>query len=223
MLKSLFYAKRAFSAFIAASVLVCIFSVTPAYAEDAQTAVGIICDVDGKTGVTNIGDNTDGLITISFDKEMDTTTLKKDNIVLTKDDGTAVNYEINVVDNKTVTIDKSCLSNLSADNSADALGTELAAQKFKITVNGVSASGSSTVEPETSFSFSTDAIVAPVPYVSGKVIRDVSVGLIAQARYGFKNENVKNSSGTDRNTDTFIWANDNVSSNELNDWTVKYN
>ena len=35
MLKSLFYAKRAFSAFIAASVLVCIFSVTPAYAEDA--------------------------------------------------------------------------------------------------------------------------------------------------------------------------------------------
>lgn len=223
MLKSLFYAKRAFSAFIAASVLVCIFSVTPAYAEDARTAVGIMCDVDGKTGVTNIGDNTDGLITISFDREMDTTTLKKNNIVLTKDDGTAVNYDINVVDNKTVTIDKSCLSNLSADNSADALGTELAAQKFKITVKGVSASGSSTVEPETGFSFSTDEIVAPVPYVSGKVIRDVSVGLIAQARYGFKNENVKNSSGTDRNTDTFIWANDNVSSNGLNDWTVKYN
>ena len=169
MLKSLLYAKKAFSAIVVASLLICTVSAAPAYAEGTETGAGagITCDVDGKTGVTNIGDDTNGLITISFDSEMNVDTLIKNNIVLSKEDGTAVDYEITVVDAKTVTIDKRYLSNLSADNSGATNGTELASQNFKITVNGIKESGAETAESEKVFSFSTAEIVAPVPYVSG--------------------------------------------------------
>ena len=61
-------------------------------------SVLISCDVDGRSKVTNIGEDTNGLITISFDSEMDMDTLTKDNIVLSKEDGSAVNYEIAFVD-----------------------------------------------------------------------------------------------------------------------------
>ena len=185
----------------------------------------VICDADGKIGVTNIGENTDGLITISFDKEMDLSTLVKDNIVLSKEDGTAVDYEIVVVDQKTVTIDKMYLSNLKADNSAEAWGTELASQNFKITVSGVKASGSETAEPEKTFSFSTAEIVAPVPYVKGKLIRNVSAGLNIEARYGFADDSVTTENGTDGNKGTCIWVNDgndDSSNAEKNDWVARY-
>ena len=222
MLKQLLYAKRAFAAVVAATVLVCSLSWSAVYAEEAT--VSITCDVDGESKVTNIGDDANGLITISFDKEMDTSTLVKDNIVLSKEDGTAVDYEIVVVDQKTVTIDKMYLSNLNADNSSEKSGTELAEQNFKITVNGVKASGSETAEPEKTFSFSTAEIVAPVPYVEGKLIRDVSENLAADARYGF-NDNATAGLGTDRNTGTAIWMNDgkdDASNVEKNDWIGRY-
>ena len=227
MLKSLLYAKKAFSAVVAASVLICTVSVAPAYAEgtETETGVGIICDVDGETGVTNIGDDTNGLITISFDKEMDESTLTKDNIVLSKEDDSDVNYEITVEDSKTVTIDKRYLSNLSMDNSNIAPGTALASQNFKITVNGVKASGAETAEPEKIFSFSTAEIVAPVPYVKGKVIRDVSAGVNIEARYGFADSSVTAGNGTDRSTGTCVWVNDgndDASNTEKNDWVAKY-
>ena len=188
-------------------------------------SVLISCDVDGRSEVTNIGEDTNGLITISFDSEMDMDTLTKDNIVLSKEDGSDVNYEIAVVDSKTVTIDKMYLSNLSMDNSDQAWGTELAGQNFKITVNGVKASGAETVESEKVFSFSTAEIVAPVPYVQGKAIRDVSVGLDVKTRYGFADSSVTAGNGTDRSIGTCVWVNDgndDASNTEKDDWVAAY-
>ena len=232
MLKSLLCAKKAFSAVVAASVLICTVPAAPAYAEgtETETGIGITCDVDGKTKVTNIGDDTNGLITISFDKEMDESTLTKDNIVLSKEEAdnnysTVANYEIAVVDSKTVTIDKMYLSNLFMDNSDQRGGTELAEQNFKITVNGVRASGAETAESEKVFSFSTAEIVAPVPYVQGKAIRDVSVGLDVKTRYGFADNTVTAGNGTDRSTGTCVWVNDgndDASNTEKDDWVAVY-
>ena len=223
MVKSLLYAKRVLAAMAAAAVLLCTASWNAVWAE--ETGVGIACDADGKTEVTNIGEDTNGLITISFDSEMDVDTLTKDNIVLSKEDGSAVNYEIAVVDSKTVTIDKMYLSNLSMDNSDQAWGTELAGQNFKITVNGVKASGAETAESEKVFSFSTAEIVAPVPYVQGKAIRDVSVGLDVKTRYGFTDSSVTAGNGTDRSIGTCVWVNDgndDASNTEKDDWVAAY-
>ena len=223
MVKSLLYAKRAFVTVVAAAMLACSVSWSAVYAEDL--AVNIACDADGKTGVTNIGDDTNGLITISFDKEMDASTLTKDNIVLSRSDDSAVNYQITVEDSKTVTIDKMYLSNLSMDNSNIAPGTELAAQNFKIAVKNVKANGSDSAEPEKVFSFSTAEIVAPVPYVQGKAIRDVSVGLDVKTRYGFADNSVTAGNGTDRSIGTCVWVhdgNDDASNTEKNDWVAKY-
>ena len=223
MVKSLLYAKRAFVTVVAAAMLACSVSWSAVYAEDL--AVNIACDADGKTGVTNIGDDTNGLITISFDKEMDASTLTKDNIVLSRSDNSAVNYQITVEDSKTVTIDKMYLSNLSMDNSNIAPGTELAAQDFKIAVKNVKANGSDSAEPEKVFSFSTAEIVAPVPYVQGKAIRDVSVGLDVKTRYGFADNSVTAGNGTDRSIGTCVWVhdgNDDASNTEKDDWVAKY-
>ena len=223
MVKSLLYAKRAFVTVVAAAMLACSVSWSAVYAEDL--AVNIACDADGKTGVTNIGDDTNGLITISFDKEMDASTLTKDNIVLSRSDNSAVNYQITVEDSKTVTIDKMYLSNLSMDNSNIAPGTELAAQDFKIAVKNVKANGSDSAEPEKVFSFSTAEIVAPVPYVQGKAIRDVSVGLDVKTRYGFADNSVTAGNGTDRSIGTCVWVNDgndDASNTEKDDWVVAY-
>ena len=207
-------------------VIVCMLCCTlqfPISANDGDVLIS--CDADGKTEVTNIGEDANGLITVSFNKDMDLSTLIKDNIVLSNEDDSAVDYEINVVDSKTVTIDKMYLSNLKANNSAEALGTELASQNFKITVNGVKASGSETAEPEKNFSFSTAEIVAPVPYVKGKLIRNVSAGLNIEARYGFADATVTAGNGTDGNKGTCIWVNDgndDSSNNEKNDWVARY-
>ena len=223
MVKSLLYAKRAFVTVVAAAMLACSVSWSAVYAEDP--AVNIACDTDGKTSVTNVGDDTNGLITISFDKEMDESTLTKDNIVLSRSDDSAVDYEITVEDSKTVTIDKMYLSNLSMDNSNIAPGTELAAQNFKIAVKNVKANGSDSAEPEKEFAFSTAEIVAPVPYVKGKLIRDVSAGVDIEARYGFADSSVSAGNGTDRNVGTCIWVKDgadDASNAEKNDWVAKY-
>ena len=142
-------------------VTMCMICCTVQFPVSANAEVMINCDADGKTGVTNIGDDTNGLITISFNKEMDESTLTKDNIVLSRLDDSAVDYEITVEDSKTVTIDKMYLSNLSMDNSNIAPGTELAAQNFKIAVKNVKANGSDSAEPEKEFAFSTAEIVAP--------------------------------------------------------------
>ncbi len=208
--------------FVIMCMLCCTLQI-PISASDGT--VTIDCDVDGETGVTNIGDDTNGLITISFDKEMDESTLTKDNIVLSKEDDSDVNYEIAVGDSKTVTIDKKYLSNLSLDNSGETNGTALASQNFKITVNGVKASGAETAEPEKIFSFSTAEIVAPVSYVPGKVIYDVSAGLDVKTRYGFADSSVTAGNGTDRNTGTCVWVNDgndDASNTEKDDWVAVY-
>ena len=223
MVKSLLYAKKTVAVAVAVIMLTFSFSFGAVYAQDES--VGISCDADGKTGVTNIGEDANGLLTISFDREMDESTLTKGNIVLLKSDETAVDYEINVVDSKTVTIDKMYLSNLKADNSAEAWGTELASRNFKITVSGVKASGSETAEPAKTFSFSTAEIVAPVPYVKGKLIRNVSAGLNIEARYGFADATVTAGNGTDGNKGTCIWVNDgndDSSNTEKNDLVARY-
>ena len=206
-------------------VTMCMICCTVQFPVSANAEVMINCDADGKTGVTNIGDDTNGLITISFDKEMDASTLTKDNIVLSRSDNSAVNYQITVEDSKTVTIDKMYLSNLSMDNSNIAPGTELAAQDFKIAVKNVKAKGSGSAEPEKEFAFSTAEIVAPVPYVKGKLIRDVSAGVDIEARYGFADSSVSAGNGTDRNVGTCIWVKDgadDASNAEKNDWVAKY-
>ena len=206
-------------------VTMCMICCTVQFPVSANAEVMINCDADGKTGVTNIGDDTNGLITISFDKEMDASTLTKDNIVLSRSDNSAVNYQITVEDSKTVTIDKMYLSNLSMDNSNIAPGTELAAQDFKIAVKNVKANGSDSAEPEKVFSFSTAEIVAPVPYVQGKAIRDVSVGLDVKTRYGFADNSVTAGNGTDRSIGTCVWVhdgNDDASNTEKDDWVAKY-
>ena len=207
-------------------VIVCMLCCTlqfPISANDGDVLIS--CDADGKTEVTNIGEDANGLITVSFNKDMDLSTLIKDNIVLSNEDDSAVDYEINVVDSKTVTIDKMYLSNLKADNSAEAWGTVLASQNFKITVSGVKASGSETAEPAKTFSFSTAEIVAPVPYVKGKLIRNVSAGLNIEARYGFADATVTAGNGTDGNKGTCIWVNDgndDSSNTEKNDLVARY-
>ena len=206
-------------------VTMCMICCTVQFPVSANAEVMINCDADGKTGVTNIGDDTNGLITISFNKEMDESTLTKDNIVLLRSDDSAVDYEITVEDSKTVTIDKMYLSNLSMDNSNIAPGTELAAQNFKIAVKNVKANGSDSAEPEKEFAFSTAEIVAPVPYVKGKLIRDVSAGVDIEARYGFADSSVSAGNGTDRNVGTCIWVKDgadDASNAEKNDWVAKY-
>ena len=117
----------------------------------AETAE-ISCNVNGATGVTNIGTE-DGYITIDFDTDMDTSTLNTENITITNGAGDIINYTANATARQ-YKIDKKYFSTIK-DNGAV---TTLDGDSFTINVKNVK-TADETVQETKTFSFTTGTIL----------------------------------------------------------------
>lgn len=125
---------------------------------------------NGATGVTNIGAGNNSLVTIDFDRDMDTTTLNPKNIVIKNSAGDVINYTPYSTDTRRISIDKKYFSSIK-DNSAV---TTLDGDTFTVTVSGVR-SKDGMFQESYSFSFTTGTVL-PVSYKEGYIIENVALG-----------------------------------------------
>ncbi len=157
--------KRCIAALAAVTMTVGLMPVVTMAAETAE----ISCNVDGATGVTNIGTE-DGYITIDFDTDMDTSTLNSTNITIQNGTGSTIEYAADAVTARQYKIDKKYFSSVK-DNGAT---TTLDGDTFTINVANVK-TNDDTVQETKVFHFTTGTIL-PVSYKAGYIIENVALG-----------------------------------------------
>ncbi len=176
-----------------------------AYMDDSEY---VDCNVAGKENVTNVGRNSDRLITLNFSQKMDTSTLTNKNITIKDSAGNSIEYTPYSITDTSYSIDPAALSKLLFETPANKGQNLPQGDTYTITVDGVNFADSKAAE-KTTFTFTTN-LVLPIAYKEGNYIEDVTVGKNIRALNGLPYDGEGGSfwtlpqNATDRNTSTKI-------------------
>ncbi len=161
--------KRIFAFAVICSIAAGNFSgIQNAYAETAQ----ITCNVDGKSGVTNVGENAAPLVTVDFGEAVDETTLNSSTVKIFRGDE-QIDYTPYSVSSESYAIDLKNFSSLKKNNANPQNYDPSFSENCRIELSGVKLADGTDAENK-SFEFST-SLVLPVSYIEGYSIKNVAL------------------------------------------------
>ena len=135
--------------------------------------VGISSNVAGKTGITNVGENSVGFVTLDFEDEVNVNSLNNVKIINPK--GESVSYKPESATSTSYKIDLKYFSTLSSTKSAiNDYDPAQSCGTFKIVIDGVKTLDGKYVRHK-EISFET-GLILPVSYKEGYIIENVALG-----------------------------------------------
>lgn len=161
--------KRIFALAVICSIAAGSFSgVRNVYAEPVE----ITCNVDGQSGVSNVGENATPLVTVNFGEAVDETTLDSSTVKIYKGDE-LIDYTPYSVTSESYAIDLKNFSSLKKNNANPQSYDPTVAEDCRIELSGVKLADGTDAEDK-SFEFST-SLVLPVSYIEGYMIDNVAL------------------------------------------------
>lgn len=161
--------KRLFAFTVVCSIAASGISGIPkAYAETAE----ITCNVDGQSGVSNVGENATPLVAINFGEAVDETTLDSSTVKIYKGDD-QIDYTPYSVSSESYVIDLKNFSSLKKNDANPQNYDPSVSENCRIELSGVKLADGTAAENK-SFEFST-SLVLPVSYIEGYTIDNVAL------------------------------------------------
>lgn len=145
-----------------------ISGIPKAYAETVE----ITCNVDGQSGVSNVGENATPLVTVNFGEAVDEKTLDSSTVKIYKGDE-QIDYTPYSVSSESYEIDLKNFSSLEKNNANPQSYDPSVSENCRIELSGVKLPDG-TDAGDKSFEFST-SLVLPVSYIEGYTIDNVAL------------------------------------------------